>query len=109
MASSPVDVVSFTPSSTIPGRFTSSTYRTLQALDASKNNYNDNNDRSSIENKVVGGASAFVTGLVIAAQVAFADPSTLVENTIISPQHEGKLECFLHTFLSLHLVECQLD
>ncbi len=71
LASTPVDVTSFTPSSSISNN--GATFKTTQ-LEATKNNNN--------ENRVVGGATAFVTGLVLATQVAFADASTLVDNSM---------------------------
>ena len=79
MASSPIDVLSFSQSSISGGRSTTSFSRPTQALQATSKNNDDN------VKKVVGGASAFVTGLVIATQVAFADTSTLAQNPIASP------------------------
>ena len=91
LASSPVGVVSFAPSS-------NTSFRTSSQLEATRNNNNNNN---SFENKLVGGATAFVTGLVIATQVAFADASTLVENSVVSPQSEGKKELFSWSVVAL--------
>ncbi len=74
-SSSSLGVVSFVP--------TSSPQVGLKQLHqqpsvSQKLNANANDTDNQSNRQVVGGATAFITGLVVATQVAFADPSTVV-------------------------------
>jgi hypothetical protein len=64
---------------------------------------NENND---IARHIVGGATAFVAGLTFAANVAFADPSVLVNDNIIST---GKIKYHLTNFCFLLFIHYQLN
>ena len=83
LATSPLGVVSFVPiasPSTITSRPT-----TLYAS-------NNNNDNVDGKKQIIGSATAFLTGLVVATQVAFADPSTLIDNTYINTAGKKKIK-----------------
>jgi len=78
-SSSSLGVVSFVPPSTQVG------IQQFQQRSAPRQlNVNDDDTNEQRTKQMVGGATAFITGLVVATQVAFADPSTVVDTTTFS-------------------------